>query len=183
MICTESSCSSSFPTHTDLRRKILEVNINGVRERGRQQRLFPNITFTCNGFITKWIVGARHRAGSLRPPELQIWRRNLNSPSLQFIKTDFDLLSPNEIHSDVHEYIPNPPLEFQEGDILGLFQPVIRYSQTVLYYQLDDGPVNCVRRNRDFARYRFNSIDFLDYDFPLISVEVSTSSSEGMQLL
>ena len=180
---TESSCSSNFPTRADLRRQILEVNINSVRERGRQQRLFPDITFTCNGSITKWIVGARHQPGRLRPPELQIWRRNVKSQSLQFIKTGFDLLEPNEIHPDVHEYIPNPPFEFQEGDILGLFQPNIKFSETVFYYQHHDGPINRVQQDRGFAIYRLGSIDFLDYDFPLISVEVSTSSTEGMQLL
>ena len=158
----------------------MEVNTNAVIVRGRQQRIFPDITFTCSGSITKWIVGAKHRPGSLRLSELQIWRQNVNSQSLQFIIIGFDFLAPNPIHPNVHEYIPNPPLDFQEGDILGVFQPFWMNSQTVIHYQKNDGPVNRAVYNQDFAPCTvYSAYMFFNYDFPLVSVEISTSASAG----
>ena len=46
------SCTDGFPTPEELRLKALEVNINSVAVRDRQQRVFPDITFICNGSIS-----------------------------------------------------------------------------------------------------------------------------------
>ena len=47
---------------------------------------------------------------------------------------------------NVHEHIPNPPLEFQlqEGDILGVYQPDDGVNIVQLYYQENTGPVNYI---------------------------------------
>ena len=152
----------------------LEVNINDVRFRSSEQRLFPNITFTCNGSITKWIVGAEPSNNGQLKPELQIWRRiSLDT----YTKISFSFLTPNVTsYPNVHEYIPNPPLEFQEGDILGVYQPTTAEELRV-YYQEDTGPVNY----RDFdstAPSTFNT-DGPDsrYYYPLVSVEILPGDS------
>ena len=109
----------------------------------KEQRLFPDITFTCNGTITKWIVGACNAdSNNSDNTQLQIWRRG-GSSNTTYNKIGVSLLIPNETsHPNVHEYISNPPLEFQEGDILGVYQPDDTNNQLNLYYQENTGPLN-----------------------------------------
>ena len=177
-----SSCSQAFPSPMDLRQMTLEVNINDVQSRSREQRLFPNITFTCNGSITKWIVGAEQRNDEeqLRP-ELQIWRRiSLDT----YTKISFNFLTPNVTsYPNVHEYIPNPPLEFQEGDILGVYQPTTAKELRV-YYQEDTGPVNYREYAPSGAPSTFDVNDGPDsqYYYPLVSVETLPGDSICVKL-
>ena len=139
-----------------------------MTRRDNQQRLFPDITFTCNGFITKWIVGAKRGRGTLLP-ELQVWRNNGEG---SFIKTKFSPLPSNATDNNIVEYIPNPPLEFQEGDILGVYQPPHQHSALVVYYQDHDGPVNYAYEGYDSTV----TLDAADhhYDYPLVTVETGT---------
>ena len=48
-------------------------NINQQSFQTKRQQITPDIRFTCDGMITKWIVGA-NMAGSSFNPELQVWR-------------------------------------------------------------------------------------------------------------
>ena len=113
--------SASFSTPEALRQKTLEVNINSrVVMRDRQQRVFPNIHFTCNGSITKWIVGAGTGAGTSPSSEIQIWRRSGADSYTKVASTQLTAQSIN--NSNVYEYVLSSPLGFQEGDILGVYQ-------------------------------------------------------------
>ena len=92
-----------------------------VKKINKKQYLFPDITFTCNGFITKWVVGGTTDSSESLQPELQIWR---NTGGTSYTKTNFSLIpipfsTPTAVN--IVEYIPEPPLEFQEGDILGVY--------------------------------------------------------------
>ena len=42
--------------------------------RHRRQQITPDINFTCDGMITKWIVGGHWSNGGYLYPELQMWR-------------------------------------------------------------------------------------------------------------
>ena len=88
-----------------------------------------------------WIVGAGNiDRGEQRTSHVQIWRRGVSN---EYNRIGTSLLIPNEtVHPNVHEYIPNPPLEFQEGDILGVFQPDSGNNLLRLYYQKNTGPLN-----------------------------------------
>ena len=136
-----------------------------MTRRDNQQRLFPDITFTCNGFITKWIIGAKRGRGTLLP-ELQVWR-NIGA---SFIKTKFSPLPSNATDNNIVEYIPNPPLEFQEGDILGVYQPPHQDSALVVYYQDHDGPVNYEEGNDSLFNVTLDAPGD-HYDYPLVTVE------------
>ena len=57
--------SSSIPSTT-----------TGIDQR---QQISPDMKFTCDGFITKWIIGAQYAVGNSQYPELQIWRNIANS--------------------------------------------------------------------------------------------------------
>ena len=138
--------------------------------RDQQQRVFPDIAFTCNGSITKWIVGAGTGDGSSPPSELQIWRRS-GSDYTKVGSTQLTAQSPTS-DPNVYEYIPSPPLGFQEGDILGVYQR--DDSSIVPYYQKSTGP-----ENLRHAGLVSDALDILTdppraavYDYPLVTAEI-----------
>ena len=168
--CIDSpSCTGNFLGRSALRQGALNVNINNVRERYGQQRLFPNIIFTCNGFITKWIVGAERDIDKLSLPELQIWR---NTSGSNYTKAHFSILSSSTpVSNNIVEHILNTPLEFKKGEILGVYQPPRLDSALVVYYQERDGPVNYREGSSAQSTVTLGNID--DYDYPLVTVEIS----------
>ena len=169
---TDSPCTDNFLSRSVLRNEALDVNINNVRIRDNQ-RLFPDITFTCNGFITKWIIGMRAEQASLLP-ELQIWRQNGGA---SYTKANFSLVPSDAIATNnVVEFVPNTPLEFQEGDILGVYQPRRQDSALIVYYQERDGPVNYLEGNSALSTVTLRNSDD-DFDYPLVTVEISTDGN------
>ena len=162
--------SGNFLSRSALRQGALEININDVKRRDNQQRLFPDITFTCNGSITKWIVGGTTDNRESLEPELQIWR---NTGGTNYTKVGFSLLPFSTLVSNVAEYTLSTPLEFQEGDILGVYQPKEGDSALVVYYQERDGPLNYEEGSNPLS-----SVTLIDsrfkYDYPLVTVEIST---------
>ena len=145
------------------------MNINSVVVRDQQQRVFPDITFTCNGSITKWIVGAGTGSGSSPPSELQIWRRS-GSDYTKVGSTHLTTQNSTN-NSNVYEYIPSQPLGFQEGDILGVYQR--DDSSIVPYYQENTGPENL--RQSGLVSTAPDSLtappQAAEYDYPLVTVE------------
>ena len=145
----------------------------------KEQRLFPDITFTCNGFITKWIVGACNAdSNNSDNTQLQIWRRG-GSSNTAYNKIGVSILIPNETsHPNVHEYISNPPLEFQEGDILGVYQPDDTNNQLNLYYQENTGPLNYLESgiiNPPLPSWFALNTTTSQLLYPLVSVIVTTA--------
>ena len=172
-ITNNDSCLNGFLSESELRQQILQVNINGVVSRPRQQRLFPDIKFTCNGFITKWIIGAQIRTTGITTelPEMQIWRR-LTAEST-YTKVGSSLLTNGVArNSNVIEYTPVSPVEFQAGDILGVFQPRADHSKTLMYYQHGTGPENHVYDVDTASNSAPLQQDQLAYDYPLVTAEV-----------
>ena len=104
-------------------------------------------------------------------PELQIWRPNRGT---SYTKANFSLIPSNAIvNNNVVEFAPDPPLEFQEGDILGVYQPRSRDSALVVYYQESDGPANYEEGSNPLSSVTLGSPDN-QYDYPLVTVEIST---------
>ena len=166
------SCTTNFLSRSALRQGALNVNINDVKKRERQQRIFPDITFTCKGSITKWIVGAGADNGDALP-ELQIWR---SAGRTSYTKANFSLLSFGKPIENVVEYNLTTPLEFQEGDILGVYQP--RDSALDVYYQERDGPVNYEEGNSALSTVTLGT-PHNQYDYPLVTVEISAGRDYG----
>ena len=132
-----------------------------------QLRLFPDITFTCNGSISKWIVGGTMDNNQNRMPELQLWR---NTGGNIYTRIGFTRLPARPLVNNTTEYIPNPPLQFQEGDILGVYQPRNDESTFVIYNQEFDGPANYQEGNSPLFAGTLGSPDH--YDYPLVTAEV-----------
>ena len=164
----------------DTLRELGRVTGGTRRNRDQQQRIIPSIAFRCNGSITKWIVAARWRNGEERTnfPELQIWRATAITGQYRKISAS-TLTATAENANRVYEHTPSSPLAFQEGDILGIFQPSRAASRLRVYYIDNVGPIN------DYFALRFNvntpPIGFFQIsrftstqnDQPLVAVELS----------
>ena len=91
----------------------------------------------------KWIVAARWQNGEDRTnfPELQIWRATATTGQYRKISATTLTATTNNANS-VYEHTPSSPLAFQEGDILGIFQPSRAASRLRVYYVNNVGPPN-----------------------------------------
>uniref|UniRef100_A0A1X7U839 Uncharacterized protein n=1 Tax=Amphimedon queenslandica TaxID=400682 RepID=A0A1X7U839_AMPQE len=164
-----NSINASF-----IKEKALEVQRSLPLHR-RSQFIYPWIVFSCNGSVTKWIFGANNN-GNLSQPELQIWRQlgpnNYNKTGSSLINAD------TMIGTNLYEFIPQTPLQFQEGDIFGVYSYKIDGERLVLYEQRESGPTN-LRINSNLNSPPLKITEVLattNNDFPLITVEISVST-------
>ena len=171
----DGACVSSSINATVIKKHALLIH--RVRQPGdRRQFIYPEMKFSCNGSVIKWIYGAvdQNRAtGDLL--ELQIWRQT--GPT-SYNKQGSSLVTANiSIAPNVYEYYPVTPLELQEGDIFGVHTPQDYNSQLFLYEQRESGPLN-LRINSDVdspapstinEALRTNGIN----NFPLVTLEIS----------
>ena len=146
----------------------------------RRQQITPNITFTCDGWITKWIIGALWDGGNMLFPELQIWRNDGNATYRKINGTFISVETSNA--SLIYEYTNFSPIPFQAGDILGAFIPRGGLSKLILRLEDDCGHLNYyMRTDVDANESSYDSIDLSGTDsnsatyYPLVSVEISTN--------
>ena len=138
--------------------------------------MYPEIVFSCNGSLTKWIYGGRDRGESskrTRLPELQIWRQL--GPN-NYSKTRSSLVNAGTmIGTNLYEFIPQTPLQFQEGDIFGAYYPHERESPINLYEQDKSGPIN-LRTNADdpLSTISQSLMGEMNDNFPLVTVNISS---------
>ena len=107
------------------------------------ERFFPDIGFTCNGNITHIIIGAKDQNGT-QLPQIRFWRlsdggkyeRTGSSYSLVYN----DANDPST--TNLRWYNLSQPIQVQNGDVLGIFQPIEMYSDLRLYFQVNSGPPN-----------------------------------------
>ena len=99
-----------------------------------------------------------------------------------YTKVGFSILQATDSDNDhVYEYIPNPPLEFQEGDILGVYQRG-GVNRMRVYYQETTGPLNYRRPgnlNMDPPAPNILTGATLatnQNDYPLVTVEIGECS-------
>ncbi len=143
-----------------------------IKEEQKEQRLIPNINFTCHGFITKWIFLAKWD-DKVVYPELQTW----NSPDgTTYTKQGATTVSleGGSVEMTYYEYSPNPLHEFNDGDVLGMFIPdKPRYK--LFFERTDSGPENYVKDKADSAGSEFTTNSGgiqMTNAVPLIAVEV-----------
>ncbi len=109
----------------------MDAIIDGLQQSGmerpieeaenNQQRLIPGITFTCHGFITKWILAAKW-GDEDNYPELQTWNSTDGITYTKQEATTFSLEG-GSAEMTFYEYTPDTPHEFYDGDVLGMFIP------------------------------------------------------------
>ena len=171
----DGACVNSSINATVIKENALLIH--EVRQTGeRRQYIYPEMNFLCNGSVTKWIYGAvdqNRSTGDL--PELQIWR--VTGPN-SYNKQGSSLVTTNiSIVTNVYEYYPMTPLEFQEGDIFGVHIPDDNNSQLCLYEQRESGPLNVHINNavNSPAPSTINGTLTTDEanNFPLVTVIIS----------
>lgn len=157
----------------------------GLGEVGRftgynpRQQITPNITFTCDGWITKWIIGALWGKNNTLFPELQIWRNDGNNTYRKINGTFISVETRNA--SLIYEYSDFSPIPFQAGDILGAFVPKGSFSKLKLRSEGGRGHVNYFKTtSNDATESPYDSIDLsgplsTTTYHPLVSVEISKS--------
>ena len=124
---------------------LLRKNARSINYRGGQSanmlnaefRLFPSMNFTCSGRLTglllagdiRWRNGLRDRY-----PEIQIWRNVENDRYIRQASQEIRL-NPGVFSPDgMLQYNLSPPMLYQSGDVLGVYQPPEHESALRLYY-------------------------------------------------
>ena len=157
----------------------LDCNAGLVFTEQRQQ-ITPDMRFTCDGMITKWIVGANWDSGDDDTiyPELQIWR-NIGNDTYQKISGTF-ITPPTESDDRLYEYDDFSPIPVQTGDILGAFIPKTSMSRLRLLSENMDTPINYyLKTDNSVTESPYDMIDIqmmpsvrqLGYH-PLVTVEI-----------
>ena len=114
---------------------------------GEAQSLYPSIYFTCNGSITGWSVLGRRHTGNNNTlyPDLQVWRGEGGGVYIRVGNTTLSegIAQPGgTARAGIWEYPLETPLEFQAGDIFGIFQPLLDMShlRVSVHRRLDSTP-------------------------------------------
>ena len=145
----------------------------------RRQQITPSITFTCDGWITKWIIGALWGNNKMLFPELQIWRNAGNNTYRKINGTFISVETRNA--SLIYEYSDFSPIPFQAGDILGAFVARGDLNKVKFRSEGDHGHLNYYTyTNDDATESPYDSIDLsgplnTTTYHPLVSVEISKS--------
>ena len=142
------------------------------------QQITPDINFTCDGLITKWIIGAGWLDNGNSYPELQVWRNVGNDVYRKINGTVIDITTQSSTR--IYEYDTFSPIPVLAGDILGMFQPEFDISQLGLWSERDNGPLTYYLPTDDTATESpFPLIDMpnmllLSSQYhPLVTVEMS----------
>lgn len=162
-----------------IRRKAVLL-YNDYKQRNNQQKVFPDIKFTCNGTIRKWIFVAREQDGMnrSRSPQFEIWTTADQHLFERQSVSEAGAATVGRVSGEpggpffLYEYDLNQPLPFNAGNVLGIYQPRGRESRLLFQYQLGGGPQNYYKGGSqaliDIQSDRVNS-DLNDY--PLVAVE------------
>ena len=153
----------------------------------RRQQITPDIKFTCDGMITKWIVGANWDSSDSFYPELQVWR-NIGNDVYQKINGTV-ITTPTENSNRIYEYDNFSPIPFQAGDILGVFLPRDRDTRLRLLSETTNSPTNYYLNTVNSAsESSFDTIDIQSTQslssqayHPLVSVEIGKVKYNDVQ--
>ena len=149
------------------RMKIL-LRLDNVNQRSfqtKRQQITPDIRFTCDGMITKWIIGAYMAGGSFNP-ELQVWRNIGNGVYQKINGTFIDVTTSRP--NGIYEYSNFSPIPFQAGDILGVFIPGQNSSNLALLSEDTTSPTNY-----------YLTTDSTDSESPYDVMDISSVMSQG----
>ncbi len=172
MLVDNTDCLSGFISPADLQVQARYVTtVHGTYSSVfGTNRLYEDIGFTCNGYITGIVVGAEDNAASTtNPPEIRIYRSNGIGGYAQ--TGPVIPLYYNDATSDLSTqylkwYNLSEPVSVLDGDILGIYhyQPTSG-ADSIIYYQKYSGPVNY------YASMSVTGFNF----YPLISIVAGES--------
>ena len=150
--------------------------VGALADRGARQQITPDMNFTCDGMITKWIVGAGWGSSDSFYPELQVWRNIGNDVYQKINGTVLNIGA--ESSNRIYEYDNFSPIPFLAGDILGVFIPRRLNTKLRLKAEDDRGPLNYYIPTEDTVSISpYDTIDLLNISTQvyhrLVTVEIS----------
>ena len=172
-------CECGFMSVERMRILLGLDTVNNYNFLAQRQQIAPDIRFTCDGMITKWIIGA-NMAGSSFNPELQVWR-NIGNDVYQKINGTFIDVTTSRPNG-IYEYSNFSPIPFQAGDILGVFIPGQISSNLVLLSENTTSPTNyylttgSTVSESPYDMMDISSVMSQGYH-PLVSVEIGKQAS------
>ena len=131
---TSASPIRGFIGLDTLRRKA--VLLYDSVEHDQQQRIFPSMSFSCNGIISKWTFVARSQTGEdLRQyPLLQLWKRAGPRRYRKVYESSITSTMSGQSQFTVGEHIPDKPVRFEAGYMFGVYQPHDGNSRLIVRY-------------------------------------------------
>jgi len=186
-----ASCVEEFITDNSLVTRSRQIG--GLRYFHGQQLLFPNISFSVGGILTKWTfaavgqlgsvtrVGRRQVQGDLQYPELQIWKRETSTTNNYIKRMSFGgSTEPSKVPGtlNVYEYSTDSAIPFEVNDILGIYQPNATNSTLSLGFLSDFGtPTHICNSTGNQPQSQCILSDTGDFTaLPLVAVEVTSAS-------
>ena len=128
--------------------------------------IFPNINFTCDGYVTSWTLRVNNSMGSRDTtliPQITTWRLDpmLLDGYMQQNTTlnEFQL----NISGDMIEYVPSQPIQVQAGDVVGIRLPSVADDMLrirPLFLRLPEGnssAISCVGLQGNGNTFFFNA--------------------------
>ena len=88
----------------------------------QRQQISPEMNFTCDGMITKWIIGADFIMNRDLYPEFQIWRNDRDRVYTKIHNTPMIQFSPS-LSDGAYVFNFLEPIPVRSGDILGILIP------------------------------------------------------------
>ena len=130
-----------------------------------QENLYKDIKFTCEGYITHVIIGTMNLPSNSNPPEIRLWRRNVDNTgyerSGQSISLPYNAATQDVSTTFLRWYNLSSPVSVQRNDILGIYNYLPENdADCLIYYQKYNGPIN----------YSPDSSETGDNHYPLVSV-------------
>ena len=141
----------------------------------QRQQISPDMRFTCDGMITKWIIGAAYTMNRDLYPEFQIWRNDRDRVYTKILNTSMVQFSPPPSDGiyvlDFYEPIP-----VKSGDILGILIPLGASSKLRLQSEAATTPTQYfITTDNTDIRYDEIDIDQISVTqsvyLPLVTVE------------
>ena len=156
-------CGCGFMSVERMRLLLNLDSVGGLTYTERRQQITPDMRFTCDGMITKWIIGADWGTFSIYYPQLQVWRDVDDTYQLIYGTI---IESPQKSSNRIYEYDNFSPIPVQAGDILGVFIPSTSISRLRLLSENRNGPTNY------YLETDLNVYDMLDIQDSLVRSQV-----------
>ena len=152
--------------------------------------IFPNINFTCDGYITSWTLRVNNSMPESMDttliPQITTWR--LQGGNLVYLQQSTTNESQPKIGTRRIEYTPSPPgIPVRAGDIIGIRLDDDLLTIKPLFLRLPQGnsTISCIGLDGDSGFFQFDTANQMCVSgadeeqslyIPLISVNISKLS-------
>ncbi|CAI8038732.1 hypothetical protein GBAR_LOCUS21585, partial [Geodia barretti] len=116
VITDPPGCGRGFMSVERMRLSLNLDSVSPIMYTSQRQQVSPETRFTCDGNITKWIIGADYGGNDILYPELQVWRK-AGDETYEKISGTF-IQAPTSVNTRIYEYEDFPQFQLSLEDIL-----------------------------------------------------------------